>query len=112
MTGYTVSKEEMTMNNGEYKYLAPKLGSYYRQFFVKGTNTRAETIYHDIVGPEPHSPEEVAVDRNLPLEVVLECIVYCEENAELLRREWEEEEVALAKSRALLPANYPLPPKP
>jgi hypothetical protein len=100
----------MTENNG-YKYLGPRIGSYYRQYFIKGTNTRAETVYHDIVGPEPRTPEQVAIDRNLPLEIVLECIEYCEKNADLLRQEWEEEEEDLARKRAMQPELYPLPPK-
>jgi uncharacterized protein (DUF433 family) len=100
----------MTNTNG-YKFLGPKRGSMYRQFFVKGRNVRAEVIFHEMVGPEQLTPEEVAENWNLPLEVVLECIAYCEENADLLRQEWEEEEASLARNRALYPANYPLPPK-
>ena len=95
-----------------YKHLSPRRGSLYRQFFINGTRIRAQVIYDQTLEPEPMSPTEVAEDYNLPLEVVLECIKYCEENAVLLRQEWEEEEASLARNRARDPAHYPVPPKP
>ena len=98
-------------NTNEYKNLAPKLGSLYRQLFIKGTRIRAEIIYRQVIGGEQRTPEEVAKDWNLPLEVVQECIDYCEKNADLLQQEWEEDEADLAKRRALHPEMYPLPPK-
>jgi uncharacterized protein (DUF433 family) len=70
-----------------YKFLGPRQGSNYRQYFINGTRTRAETIYSYIVGPDRQTPEEVAEDTGLPLEAVLECVRYCEENDDLLRRE-------------------------
>ena len=99
-------------NANEYKHLGPRLGgSRYRQLFVKGTRIRAEIICHDVIGPDQMTPEEVARNWNLPLEVVLECIDYCEKNADLLRQEWEEDEADLARRRAEDSAHYPLPPK-
>jgi uncharacterized protein (DUF433 family) len=96
----------------EYKYLGPRIGgSRYRQLFVKGTRIRAEVIYRDVVGPEQMTPEEVARNWNVPLEAVLECIDYCEKNADLLRQEWEEDEADLARRRSEDPAHYPLPPQ-
>ena len=74
-----------------YKYLGPRQGSNYRQYFINGTRTRAETIYGYIVGPDRQTPEQVAEDTGLPLDVVLECVRYCEENADLLRQECEED---------------------
>jgi uncharacterized protein (DUF433 family) len=99
------------MTNGEYKYLGPRQGSLYRQYFINGTRIRAEIIYAEIVGPDRRTPEEVARDYNLPLEAVLECVDYCEKNADLLRQEWEEDEADLRRRRAENPAAYPLPPK-
>jgi uncharacterized protein (DUF433 family) len=98
-------------NTNEYKYLGPrKGGSLYRQLFIKDTRIRAEIIYRQL-GSEQMTPEEVARDWNLPLAVVLECIDYCEKNADLLQQEWEEEEADLARRRAEDPIHYPLPPK-
>ena len=73
---------------------------------------RAETVYLDIVGPEQMTPEEAARNWDLPLEAVLECIDYCEKNADVLRQDWEEEEAASRpmpgqRTRTV----YPLPPK-
>ena len=100
-------------NSNEYKHLGPRLGgSRYRQLFIKGTRIRAAIVYSDVVGPDQMTPEEAAANWNIPLEVVLECIDYCEKNAALLRQEWEEEEATLARNRALHPEMYPLPPKP
>jgi uncharacterized protein (DUF433 family) len=99
------------MTNGEYKYLGPRQGSLYRQFFIKGRGLRAESVYADIVGPESLTPEESAQNWNLPLEAVLECIDYCEKNADLLRTEREEAEADLQRRRAAHPDLYPVPPK-
>jgi uncharacterized protein (DUF433 family) len=97
----------------EYKHLGPRLGgSQYRQLFIKGTRIRAAIVADDVVGPEQMTPEEAAHNWNLPVEVVLECIDYCEKNADLLRQESEEEEASLARNRALHPEMYALPPKP
>lgn len=92
----------MSETNG-YKYLGPRPESAYRQFFVNGTRTRAETIYRYTVGPEPRTPEEVARDCGLPVEVVLECIDYCRKNEDLLRQEREEEAADLQGRRTLKP---------
>src|SRR5471030_2380277 len=70
-----------------WKYLAPDpKSSSYKQLCVRGTRVRARTLYGLCANSEPMTPEEVARDYNLPVEVVLESIVYCESNPpELLR---------------------------
>lgn len=57
-------------------YLAANPKSAYKQLFVKGTRIRAEVIYRLSVGREPKTPEEIAADYGLPLEVVQEAIAY------------------------------------
>lgn len=74
-----------------YKYLEPRTGTRFQQLFVKGKKYSAEALYRETVGEEPRTPAEVAHDFDVPLEAVLEAIDYCTHNAELLRREWEEE---------------------
>jgi hypothetical protein len=69
--------------NVEYKYLKPKRGSRYQQFFVNG-RIMAEILYRQTVGREPLTPEKVAEDYGLPLPVVLEAIHYCEHNPQIL----------------------------
>jgi uncharacterized protein (DUF433 family) len=99
------------MANGEYKYLGPRQGSRYHQYFINGTRIRAGVIYGLIAGPDRMTPVEAAANYNLPVDAVLECVDYCEKNADVLRQDWEEEEAILAKRRAENPAAYPLPPK-
>jgi hypothetical protein len=61
-----------------WNYLAPKPGSSYRQLFVKGRNISARSLYSCFAREdEPMTPEQIAADRNLPLEVVQEAIAYC-----------------------------------
>ena len=74
-----------------YTYLAPRVGSCYRQFFFKGRNLRAETLYRATIGSEPMTPEEVAADYDVPVAAVLEAIQYAVSNASLLQKEREED---------------------
>src|SRR5260370_1026987 len=74
-----------------YKHLGPRRGSMYRQFFVNGTGTCAETIDRAVTGVDPRIPEQVAKDFEIPLEAVLECIDYAAGNEDLLRQERDED---------------------
>ena len=74
-----------------YTYLAPREGSGYEQFFLKGRNLRAETLYRATIGSKPMTPDEVAEDYDVPLGAVLEAIQYAIDNATLLQREREED---------------------
>jgi len=72
-----------------YTYLAPREGSRYEQYFFKGRNLRAETLYRATIGLEPMTPDEVAKDYDVPVAAVLEAIRYSVQNAALLKRERE-----------------------
>jgi uncharacterized protein (DUF433 family) len=74
-----------------YTYLAPREGSRYEQYFFKGRNLRAETLYRATIGSEPMTPDEVAEDYDVPVAAVLEAIQYSVHNAALLRRERDED---------------------
>lgn len=65
----------------DYIHLAPREGSVYQQYFVKGRSLRAETLFRATVGPEPMTPDEVAQDYGVPVEAVREAIHYCLRNA-------------------------------
>jgi hypothetical protein len=78
--------------NGTYKWLGPKRGSRYRQFFVKDRGIRALALYLATQEPEARTPQEVADDWDVPLEVVHEAVEYCEKNKDILRLDWEMEE--------------------
>jgi uncharacterized protein (DUF433 family) len=84
-----------------YTYLAPREGSRYEQYFFKGRNLRAETLYRATIGLEPMTSDEVAEDYDVPVAAVLEAIQYSVQNAALLQRE-REEDWDESQSRALV----------
>jgi hypothetical protein len=75
----------------DYRFLERRLCSRCKRIYVKGTPLYAETLYRETVGLEPRTAEEVAQDYGVPVEAVLEAISYCERNADLLRKERDEE---------------------
>ena len=89
-----------------YIFLAPREGSRYQQYFVKGRNLRAETLYRATVGLEAMTPDEVAGDYDVPVEAVREAVAYCVSNAALLQRE-RDEDWADSHSRGLVGAPPP-----
>ncbi|HBI44243.1 MAG TPA: hypothetical protein DDY78_15530 [Planctomycetales bacterium] len=96
----------MTGQNG-YQYLEPRPGSAYRQLFTKGRRLRAEVLYRQTVGIEPRTPEEVAADYDLPLEMILEAIHYCEHNEPLLRQDRDRELANILADEAIHPSPKP-----
>ena len=74
-----------------YTYLARREGSRYEQYFFKGRNIRAETLYRATISSEPMTPDEVAEDYDVPVAAVLEAIQYSVLNAALLQRKREED---------------------
>jgi hypothetical protein len=88
-----------------YISLAQRDGSRYEQYFLRGRNLRAETLYRATIGVEPMTPYEVAADYDVPVAAVVEAIHYCLHNAELLQKEREQDREETS-SRGLVP----LPP--
>jgi uncharacterized protein (DUF433 family) len=89
-----------------WKYLDRKPGSSYKQLFVKGRNIAARTLYGKFMSEEaPMTPAEIAADYNLPLEIVLEAIAYCESNPPEIASDWAAEE-ALAEATGMNDPNY------
>jgi uncharacterized protein (DUF433 family) len=76
----------------QYQYLEAHPGSNYRQLWVKGRHIRAEVLYRLTMGTEPRTPEEVAQDYDLPVEVVQEAIDYAVRSQQLLEAERAYEE--------------------
>lgn len=94
-----------------WKYLEPKPGSRYRQLFVKGRNLAASTLYSCYAREEdPMTPEQIAEDRNLPLEVVLEAIAYSEGNPAEFQRDYDLD-TATMEARGMLSPDYRGKPK-
>jgi uncharacterized protein (DUF433 family) len=73
-----------------YEHIGPP-HSRLRDWVVKGTRLRAETLYRETVGEDARTPEEVAHDFDVPVEAVREAIRFCTQNEEQLRREREED---------------------
>ncbi|HEY1860169.1 MAG TPA: hypothetical protein VGG61_07435 [Gemmataceae bacterium] len=73
-------------------YLERDPKSSYQQLSIKGRRIKARTLYGLTQGEEAMTPEEVAADRDLPLEAVLEAIAYCETNPPEIREDFEREE--------------------
>lgn len=94
-----------------WKHLARKPGSCYKQLFVKGRNIAARTLYGRYMNEEePLTPEEIAADYNLPLEVVREAIAYCASNPPEIAEDWAADE-ALAEATGMNDPDYKGKPK-
>ena len=78
-----------------YQHLEHRPGSNYQQWWVKGRHTRAEILYRLTIGPEPQTPQEVAQDYDLPVEVVQEAIEYAVQHQDLLDAERAREETRM-----------------
>jgi hypothetical protein len=77
-----------------WKYLVRKPKSSYKQLFVKDRWVAARTLYGQTVGEDARTPDAVAADYDLPLEVVLEAIAYCESCPPEIQEDWEREQAA------------------
>jgi uncharacterized protein (DUF433 family) len=76
-----------------WKYLAPNPKSKYKQLFIKGRRIRARDLFGRFMSAEePMTPEEIAADYDLPLEVVQEAIAYCQTDPPEIREDFEREE--------------------
>ena len=91
---YVGTTERMVVET-TYKYLEPRIGSQYRQLFLRGRKIRAEILYRATIGPEARTPDEVAYDFEVPVEAVYEAVHYCRHHEDLLRKEREEVLAAL-----------------
>jgi uncharacterized protein (DUF433 family) len=110
-------REEGRYNDGmstsprTWKYLDRKPGSAYKQLFVRGRNIAARTLYGRYMSEEePMTAEEIAADYDLPLEVVLEAIAYCQSNPAEIASDWAAEE-ALDEATGMNDPNYKGKPK-
>ena len=103
----------MSTTPNTYKHLEPRLGSSYRQLFIKGTRIRADVIYGQYVSEEEPkmTPEEIAADIGLPVEAVLEAIAYVESNPPEVARDHAREE-ALMEATGMNDPNYKYHGKP
>src|SRR5438094_10523883 len=100
----------MSTVNTQWKYLAPNPKSAYHELFIKGRRISAWVIYCDHVAQDK-SAEEIAGDRDLPVEAVRECIAYCASNPPEVRGDLIREE-ALMRAAGIFEPGYKLNPTP
>ena len=101
----------MSTNPNQYKYLARKPKSSYKQLFIKDRWISARTLYGKYAREEePMTPEEIAADYDLPLEAVREAIAYCESNPPELAEDYAREEARM-EATGMNDPNYDGRPK-
>jgi uncharacterized protein (DUF433 family) len=101
----------MSTTPKQYKYLARKPKSVYKQLFIKDRWVSARTLYGKYVREDsPMTPEEIAADYDLPLEAVLEAIAYCESNPPEIAQDHAREE-AWMEAAGINDPNYQGQPK-
>lgn len=65
----------------KYQHLEKRSDKRSQELFVHGTGIRASTVWHDrYVSRIP--PDQIAKDRDIPVEAVYEALAYCQENWE------------------------------
>ena len=96
----------------QYQFLERDPLSVYKQLSVKGRRIKARTLYGAFISEEqPMTPAEIAADRDLPVEAVLEAIAYCQSNPPEIEEDLRREE-ALAEATGMNDPNYKLHPSP
>ena len=104
----------MSTEPKQYKYLARKPKSVYKQLFIKDRWISARTLYGLFVGDEDTmTAEEIAANYDLPLDAVLEAIAYCESDPPEIREDHLREEAVMEASGMNDPGyRYQPSPKP
>jgi uncharacterized protein (DUF433 family) len=100
----------MSTIHTQWKHLAPNPKSAYRQLFIKGWRIRAWVIYCDHVAQDM-TAEQIAEDRELPIEAVRECIAYCASNPPEVRGDLIREEEHM-RAAGMFEPGYKLNPTP
>jgi len=96
----------MSTSPTNYKYLARKPKSVYKQLFIKDRWISARTLYGKYAREEePMTLQEIAADYDLPLDAVLEAIAYCQSNPPELASDYAAEE-ALMEATGMKDPNY------
>lgn len=82
----------------KYRHLERRPDKRSQELFVRGTGIRASTVWHDrYVSRFP--PDQIAKDRDIPVEAVYEALAYCQENWESICQERDQERQRLEQSR-------------
>jgi uncharacterized protein (DUF433 family) len=98
----------MSTTQTQYQHLAPNPKSNYHQLFLKGRRIRAWVLYCDHVS-QGMTAEEIALDRDLPVEAVREAIAYGASNPPEVRGDIIREEESM-RARGMFEPGYKLNP--
>ena len=105
------------MSENGYQYLEPaRVGSLYRQPYLKGTRIRVEIPYartvpgYDPVEEPGESVEQVAADCRVPVEAILEAIDWCQKNWDVVIADHARED-RLFEAHGMNHPNYKYNPK-
>ena len=79
----------------KWKYLGRRPKSQYRQLFIRGTRIMASSVVASMRGNNM-TAEEIADDMGLSVEVVRECVKYCECRRAIIDKESEDDAVLLS----------------
>jgi uncharacterized protein (DUF433 family) len=93
--------------DNKYRHLERRPGSNYKQLIIKGRRIRAEILYHQTVGEDARTPQQVADDYDLPVEAVVEAIDYCRRHPEVLQRDQDRELAKIQEHERLHPPALP-----
>lgn len=85
-----------------YEHLEPRPGSFYRELFIRGLNLRASRLVAWMES-EGLSPEEAAMDREIPVEAVHEAIEYARNHREVIDADFEREQQVLRARQSAEP---------
>ena len=96
--------------NTQYAYIVRTPGVVGGEARIAGHRIRVRDIVaaRDLGGL---TPEEIAVEYDLPMEAVLEAIAYCQSNPPEIRQDWEREE-AMMEASGMNDPNYKYNPQP
>ena len=102
----------MSTTPREWKYLARRTGSSYKQLCIKDRRIWAWTLYCEFVREEEgRSAEQLAADFQIPLEAVLEAIEYCRSDPPELLEDKRRDDL-LAEATGMNDPNYKYHGKP
>jgi len=85
----------------DWVYLCERPHPWRRQLYIKGRKLLASMVWNDMLA-NGFTVEEAAIDRDLPVEAVIEAVSYCERNLDLIKMESAEEKTRLLASGVLV----------
>ena len=88
----------------QWQYLEQRPHPWRKQLYIKGKRLKAFTVWMDML-VNNLSPQEVAENKDIALEAVMEALEYCQNNSELLKAE------AIEVRRRLEEKGYNLEPQ-